>query len=602
MPHDGVRPGADPRARLTLTVSLDVRVAYDGRELLRYVHLPDDPRREAPRPYLHPVRTLAGEVVTLARPHDRPWHKGLSWAIPHVGPHNLWGGPTFVDGEHKRLPVHGSIDHQHFTEIRERLDHVAVAHELLWHGRSESGLDAGPELVRERRRLFVTVAAEDVWVLALETTMTNVSGTELPLGSPATRGDEGARFGGLFWRGPRSFTGGTILLPDGAGAPGDGPRAPWAGFTGRHDETGAASTVVIVDDESNPTHPPRWHATAEPFASLGPAPFADAELAFPPDAELTFRFAVVVGDGVADVASAADLAALGREVLALAGSPAPPPTLGLFLPRLVEEVGPPPPVEGRRARRAAAAAEAAEAEAVAAEVAAAEAGEVPPPSPADEAVAVEPPAGPEPEDEAAEAGAEAVQEPEPEDEAAAEAEAGAEPGVATEPGVEPEAEVEPTPTPEPEPAPTPEPEPAPADATVVLPAPPADEEPADEAFVAPAAPEPVPAPAPPMPERRSVLRPFVAPDEPAPAPAAPSPAPAEAPSVPVGRPLWEPVRAWEPAPDGGPVAGAADRQPTGPTDGADEGVEGDDDLSGDDDLPTDEDAPPPFPRPWWSRG
>ncbi|KGM14708.1 hypothetical protein N867_17290, partial [Actinotalea fermentans ATCC 43279 = JCM 9966 = DSM 3133] len=220
--------------RLTLDVALVVRVAYDGRELFTYIHLPDDPAGQAPRPYLHPVRALSGEVVSLARPHDAPWHRGLSFAVPRVGQHDLWGGPG-------PAAERGSMDHQHFTEIRERTDHVAFGHELVWHGRSRTGLDAGPELVRERRTLRVSVAADDVWVLAWESVLTNISGADLPLAG-ADGADPGA--GGLAWCGPRSFTGGTLLLPDGAASRAmHGQAAAWVGFTGRHDGTGAASTV-----------------------------------------------------------------------------------------------------------------------------------------------------------------------------------------------------------------------------------------------------------------------------------------------------------------------------------------------------------------------
>ncbi len=33
---------------------------------------------EAPKPYLHPVRTLSGGLVTDYRPNDHRWHKGLA--------------------------------------------------------------------------------------------------------------------------------------------------------------------------------------------------------------------------------------------------------------------------------------------------------------------------------------------------------------------------------------------------------------------------------------------------------------------------------------------------------------------------------------------
>jgi hypothetical protein len=62
-----------------------VLASWDGAELFRYVYLPGDPQVESPRPYLHPVRTLGGELVTVYRPEDHPWHKGISWSLPNPG-------------------------------------------------------------------------------------------------------------------------------------------------------------------------------------------------------------------------------------------------------------------------------------------------------------------------------------------------------------------------------------------------------------------------------------------------------------------------------------------------------------------------------------
>ena len=46
------------------------------------------------------------------------------------------------------------------------------------------------------------------WTLGFATTFTNVTESVLVLGSPTTEGRPNAGYGGLFWRGPRSFTGG----------------------------------------------------------------------------------------------------------------------------------------------------------------------------------------------------------------------------------------------------------------------------------------------------------------------------------------------------------------------------------------------------------
>lgn len=46
----------------------------------------------SPRPYLHPVRTLAGTVVTDHQPLDHVWHLGVGVALQDVDGVNFWGG------------------------------------------------------------------------------------------------------------------------------------------------------------------------------------------------------------------------------------------------------------------------------------------------------------------------------------------------------------------------------------------------------------------------------------------------------------------------------------------------------------------------------
>ena len=82
-------------------------------ELFHYVYIPDSPQLESPKPYLHPIRTRAGNLVSLFRPHDHVWHKGIAWSLPVVGEENFWGGPTYVHGQfYVQLPNDGSQVHR----------------------------------------------------------------------------------------------------------------------------------------------------------------------------------------------------------------------------------------------------------------------------------------------------------------------------------------------------------------------------------------------------------------------------------------------------------------------------------------------------------
>lgn len=299
--------------RMDHAIDESVSVTADGVTLFTYVYRPGTAQRESPRPYVHPLRTLGGDLVSAFRPHDHVWHKGISLALPFVGEHNFWGGRTYVHGRHYvQLDNNGNADHREMVHLGLTRDGVAeLAHSLDWFSQQ------GAPVITEHRAITARVADDTSWVLTFETALTNVSGDTLAFGSPTTKGRENAGYGGLFWRGPRSFTGGVIQSPAGPG--GDdlrGTTAEWFAFRGRHDETDRASTVLIVDGSDNPRHPPQWFARSEQFACLNPAPFFSEELDLPHGETLGLRYAVVVTDGDHGDDGTAALAAHGRAALA----------------------------------------------------------------------------------------------------------------------------------------------------------------------------------------------------------------------------------------------------------------------------------------------
>ena len=305
---------------LSLTHDYDrsLSVSYAGRDLLRYVYQPTDAQLESPRPYFHPLRTLDGDVVSLYRPHDHVWHKGIALSLPNVGPANFWGGVTYVrDRGYVQLPNNGAMLHRGF-DVLDRQDHVVrAAHRLDW------DTQEGETWFREERSFAVTVHPSfSAWVLEFTTSFTNVSGTDIAIGSPTTEGRDNAGYGGLFWRGPRSFTGGVVYAPspgsDSVAAGSDelmGRRAPWMALAGRHDEEDRSSTVVFVDAPDNFDHPVQWFVRSTPFACLCPAPFFAKETVVAPSGTVSLRYAVVIATGDRGPAGTAELAELGAAAL-----------------------------------------------------------------------------------------------------------------------------------------------------------------------------------------------------------------------------------------------------------------------------------------------
>ncbi|MGW5086893.1 DUF6807 domain-containing protein [Streptomyces coelicoflavus] len=288
-----------------------------GVELFSYVYRPEADW-EAPKPYLHPVRTLSGALVTDYRPHDHRWHKGLQLTASHLSGQNLWGGNTYVHGEgYLALPERvGSMAHVAFTETAAEADRAVIAEQLTWHPH-------GGELwAEEERRIEVRDVDPDAgsWALTWTSAVTNRRTEPLRFGSPTTHGRPAAGYTGLFWRGPRAFRGGRVLTAETSesavsaesseGVP-MGSQSPWLAYVGEHDGRDGHATLVFEHAPSNDhsgekgAHPAHWFVRTDPFAAVAPSWAFHEELVLPPGETLARTYRVVVADGAWDRARVA---------------------------------------------------------------------------------------------------------------------------------------------------------------------------------------------------------------------------------------------------------------------------------------------------------
>ncbi|MFF3866042.1 PmoA family protein [Micromonospora sp. NPDC001898] len=291
------RAGADDDAPRR-TDSDDARLRVDGVEVARYVLAPDLDPRHGPRPYLHPVRTLAGTVVTDALPEDHVWHLGASLAVQDVAGSNLWGGRTYVrDAGYTWRDDHGRIVHTGWTE---RADDV-LAHRLQWRD------PAGAVLLTEDRRITAApvAAAPGAWRLELRYALTAPVDRDVPLGSPATNGRPGgAGYGGFFWRAvaadpPQVFT----VDADGEESV-NGADSPWVALTGTGPD-GGAYTLVFTGLGSGD----RWFVRTAMYPGVCVAFAFDTPAVVPAGGSRPGRHTVTVADGILDRTAAAALAA-----------------------------------------------------------------------------------------------------------------------------------------------------------------------------------------------------------------------------------------------------------------------------------------------------
>jgi hypothetical protein len=293
----------------------DVAVVAADVAIATYVFNPHAPKQEAPKPFLHPLRTLTGAPLSVHRPWDHRWHKGLQMTWSHLSGENFWGGPTFdaVEG-YRWLDNLGSIVHEDFSATTESGTAVGFTEQLAWRS------SAGERWMDETRThtFHSADAGRGLWVLDFTTRLVNVQHERLELGSPSTHGRPNAGYTGFFWRGPRSFTGGTITAAPGiAGAEVMGSEAEWVAFAGQHDDLDGGATVLAMAGTSDAGVPIRWFVRTEPFAAMSPSASFDQEIVLAPGAALTLRHRHVFIDRIC---SGDELAALAAEFALAAAS------------------------------------------------------------------------------------------------------------------------------------------------------------------------------------------------------------------------------------------------------------------------------------------
>ena len=242
-----------------------LELKWEAVTLFRYIYDPDMPQSESPKPFFHPVNTLAGDLITNYRPHDHVWHKGIQMTIAHLDGQNFWGGGQLPPRRGLRRPA------QQRQPAPRRLGFDRDrGHPLRGTRRRLSWItQAGKHWIDETRCIAVETVDPDAgyWALDFTTSLRNVRGKSLHIGSPTTAGRPLAGYGGLFWRGPRSFDNGEVITAAGhEGADAMGKAAPWLAYTGRHDGNGHASTLAFLDHPANLRYPNKWFIRQTPYA------------------------------------------------------------------------------------------------------------------------------------------------------------------------------------------------------------------------------------------------------------------------------------------------------------------------------------------------
>ncbi|MGJ3190577.1 PmoA family protein [Paenarthrobacter sp. FR1] len=238
----------------------------------------------APRPYLHPIRSLAGVPLTEAGPADHPHHLGLSLAFSDLNGTNFWGGSTFTESGPAVLPNHGR---QVLSEWRDREGRGEGT--VTWLDRN------GHQLASEQRSYtYLSHPADHSWSLSFDSVLRPAGGVErLSVSSSAVKGRVGAGYGGIFWRFPSGDAPVSLLCSEGAGTDAaHGSRSPWLMVGTR--QKGKRVTVILAQDtiELRP-----WFVRTEGYLGAGPSAAWDKPATADRNNPLKLSLHAVVHDG-----------------------------------------------------------------------------------------------------------------------------------------------------------------------------------------------------------------------------------------------------------------------------------------------------------------
>jgi hypothetical protein len=251
---------------------------------------------EAPKPYLHPLRTASGKIVTRRFPmenvdgetRDHRHHRGLWYTHGDVNGLDFW----MNEKDHKVPERRGVIGLKEIGEVRDGRRDGRIRSSFVW-----QNFKGEPLLAEDR--LMVFHADPKLRTIDFDVTFTAIQQVKF--------GDTKEGFFALRLRDELTENKGTGTMVSAEGRKKMrevwGTRSPWVDYSGTLE--GETLGVAIFDHPSNPKHPTYWHSRDYGlFAAnaLGERDFLkdktkDGSLTIEPKQSLRFRYRVIIHPG-----------------------------------------------------------------------------------------------------------------------------------------------------------------------------------------------------------------------------------------------------------------------------------------------------------------
>lgn len=253
----------------------------------------------APKPYIHPLRTSDGVLLTAYQPSDHVWHRGLWFSWKYINDVNYWEEQVSDVECESRLASEGRTESRGDEALSFVAGDARLRHELGY-----VDPDAKTVLVEQRTVTVAPPRGDGTYSIDLVHDFT-VADQEVTLSAtPITADMPWGGYAGLGVRAARSLQGFRVLSSEGLrGTEANGAPSRWIDLSGVADGAAdLAAGIAILDHPANPRHPPPAYVyyDASQFGYINLGPIRNEPLSLPAGARTRLAYRLVVHDGWGD--------------------------------------------------------------------------------------------------------------------------------------------------------------------------------------------------------------------------------------------------------------------------------------------------------------
>ena len=272
---------------------------------------------KSPKPYLHPLRSAEGTIVTRGYPmiknipgesHDHPHHRGLFFTHGDINGVDFWG-----EGQPSKAAQTAHGQYYSSEELPKGRTVFRKLEEMK--GGPDSGtIKADFDLVGPDGKPIGQETQSYTFRGEPSTRTIDCEFTIRASGGPLKMGD--TKEGTFAIRVVKGLEAPNVEMLNSEGGVGEkqiwGKRANWVDYSGT--AAGEPLGIAIFDSPANPKHPTYWHARGYGLFAVNPFgehdfyndPKRDGSMTIPAGESLTFRYRVLIHHGNAKEARVAD--------------------------------------------------------------------------------------------------------------------------------------------------------------------------------------------------------------------------------------------------------------------------------------------------------